>query len=585
MKLTNDQRDATRIPGDVLLEACPGSGKTTTLIAKLLRCADDVRDSVRRVGCITYTNAAVHEIEHRLRLYAIADDEERFDIATIHSFCLRNILGPFHWMLPEYRDGFEVAAPDSEAFQSRADTVADDFLLNHRSARESFEVANRLPDGSPVVRPPTPPEAVLQFWDSLSSDGLIDFTNIVFRSFELLTQHPSLLSSIQAKYAWVLLDEFQDTTALQVELLKLIADGERTRFFLVGDTRQSIFGFAGSDPSLMSEFGNHVGATQGPPLVENFRSSWKVVEHAERLLEGSAPMEAKGEWADYGAEPKLVECENPFVSITDHFLPALADHGIGYGDAAVLAAQWFSLYPLAGRLREFGVPVVGPGARPYRRLHFYASLAEQLCAQAENPRPDRIRQVEREVFFLLNDLTGDALNSVYSFRGRMVIERLIRLAHEKREQHDGALAWLRESAEEVGAVLQHEGWLGSADVTRLVESVDGMVADMEKNDVDVENLLVSDLGMFADPAESLKLLTLHRAKGREFDAVAIIDVHDGMIPHSSAKTEEAVDEGRRLFYVGITRAKRLLFYFTSSENWRPLSRFLGPGELELLDAP
>lgn len=582
MKLTEDQRGAVTEEGNLVLEACPGSGKTRALVAKLLRCVEELGASPRRVACITYTNAAVHEIEERVRIYASEEAEMKVDVTTIHSFCLTNILAPFHWRIPEYRDGFAVAAPDSDVYQQNVDQVADDYLLDPRSAREALESANRKPNGSPIVRPPLTAAAASDFWDALAGDGYIDFTNIVYRSYCLLREFPSVLRGLQAKFAWVLVDEFQDTSRLQVETLRLIAEAAKTKFFLVGDVRQSIFGFAGSEPELMGEFGSEIGARVGPALVENFRSSKPIVDDAERLLQGSAPMQAVGVDAGFAFEPTYVHCESTFLAITDYFLPALDELEIEYGNAAVLAAQWFSLYPLAGRLRDFGVSVVGPGARPYRRRHFFASLAEQLCAQAEMARPGRIRQIERELFFLLSDLTGKREDEVFRFSGRLVIQKLIRHAQAVREEHEGAVDWLERTVQLVSAELSSQGWVDAGHSLELASSVAGMKADMEKNRVDVANLRVADLGLFADPEYSLKLMTLHRSKGREFDAVAIVDLLDGFVPHWTASTADEIDEGRRLLYVGITRARKVLFYFTRPDSRRGPSRFLGPGELEAL---
>lgn len=556
------------------MDACPGSGKTRTLVGKLLRCLSQIGDTTRRVACITYTNAAVHEIEHRLRMYASEESERLVDVATIHSFCLSNILSPFHWMLPGYQNGLAVAAPDSNLFRALSAEVADAYLLDPASAREALEGATRAPDGAALIVPPTPPEAALEFWERLEAEGYVDFPNIVYQSYRLLVEHPSLLRGLQARFAWLLVDEFQDTSRLQVEILNLIAAGGRTRFFLVGDVRQSIFGFAGAEPALMAQFGETIAASAGPVLRDNYRSSAHIIAHAERLLPAAVAMNAVGPCAEYGFEPKYLNVETPFIAITEHFLPALAHHGIPLGEAAILAPQWFGLYRLAGQLREFGVPVIGPGARPYRRSHFYASLAEQLCAQAERPAPDRIRQIERELFFLLNNLTGQTSPTLFAFAGRLLVQRLIRISQETREEHQGAVSWLEASVHQVADVLCDGGWVRKAEAERLCESVADMRRDMERNNVDLANLQVADLGMFADPDSSVKLLTLHRSKGREFDAVAMVDLHDGFIPHWTAKTPEAVAEGRRLFYVGLTRARKLLFYFTTAENWRPVSRFL-----------
>lgn len=126
MKLTDEQRDAARCDEDVILTACPGSGKTRVIISKLARAIDAVRDTPRAVVCITYTNAAVHEIEARLRYHIQPNDEIHFDICTIHSFCLNHIFRPFCHLVKGYKKGFKVLTPDSSEFEQYAAAVLED---------------------------------------------------------------------------------------------------------------------------------------------------------------------------------------------------------------------------------------------------------------------------------------------------------------------------------------------------------------------------------------------------------------------------------------------------------------------------
>lgn len=95
-----------------------------------------------------------------------------------------------------------------------------------------------------------------------------------------------------------------------------------------------------------------------------------------------------------------------------------------------------------------------------------------------------------------------------------------------------------------------------------------MLSDMQASKVDLANLLISDMGLFANPEHALKLITLHNSKGREFDGVALICMNNGSIPHFSTSTQEAYDEARRLFYVGLTRAKRVLVVASDQSHWR-----------------
>jgi DNA helicase-2/ATP-dependent DNA helicase PcrA len=126
--------------------------------------------------------------------------------------------------------------------------------------------------------------------------------------------------------------------------------------------------------------------------------------------------------------------------------------------------------------------------------------------------------------------------------------------------------------------LVEEGYLGRAEQDLFRMSVEEMKVNMRKNNVDLANLRIEDLGIYARPEAALKLSTLHNAKGREYQAVAIVDLHEGRIPFYRAQTAEKLEEAKRLFYVGVTRAKRYLLYVTDSSHPRnEPSRFLRSG--------
>ncbi len=311
MILTDQQRAAVGHPGDVLLVACPGSGKTRTILAKLLSVIDEIRESPRRVACITYTNAAVHEIEHRLKSYGSPGDENLFEVSTIHSFCLNNILRHFYWRIPEYAHGFTVLPPDSEHYKelvNKACTRHNIKLYSH----EDFELLVRNIDGTPVLSTATniTPKVVEDFWDLLQAEGAIDFPSIIYYSYKLIAEYPWICNTIASHFSWILVDEFQDTSALQVEILKLLANCRKTKFFLVGDPHQSIFGFAGARPALMDEFANYINATTEFKLLENWRSGPHIVSQAEKLRSRTPPMQSARNSAKYADRPEYFHASN-----------------------------------------------------------------------------------------------------------------------------------------------------------------------------------------------------------------------------------------------------------------------------------
>jgi DNA helicase-2/ATP-dependent DNA helicase PcrA len=582
MKLTDEQKNAVRCDEDLMLTACPGSGKTRVIISKLVRVLEEVRDTSRGIACITYTNAAVNEIESRIQTYLQPDDNRYYDICTIHSFCLNNIFRPFCHLIDGYKQGFKVLTPDNEAFEKHVTAICAKygrFNLRYRDFEEFTQLRVSLqgePVGNAIDRGGITVQMAKDYWMRIQRAGFIDFANIIYHSLSLLRERPEILNYVSSKFAWILVDEFQDTTDLQVEILALIAARGKTRFLFVGDPYQSIYRFAGARPDLAEEFPRRIRARTDMGLTGNFRSSPPIIAQAEKLYPRTPAMEALGTARRFTEEPEWRHGNRVIDVITDYFLPALDGLSIPVGNAAILAPTWFTLFPLSRQLRDYGVRVVGPGARPYRRSRHFAPLAEAACGYLMEPEPESIVGIERTLFNTLLDTTGRANFDISSYRGRTVVFRLLGISRRLRDAHPGGVRWLEAAAKAFSDVLVEEGYFSSGEQALFAMSVEEMKADMRNNQIDLDNLSIDDLGIYASPSAALKLSTLHNAKGREYEAVAMIDVHEGRIPSYYAKTREDLDEQKRLFYVGVTRAKRYLLYVTDNSGQDGASRFLRP---------
>ena len=152
MRLTGEQKGAVRCDEDLMLTACPGSGKTRVIISKLSRAIDVVRDTPRAVACITYTNTAVHEIEARLRHHIQPGDDAYYNICTIHSFCLNYIFCPFCHLIKGYKNGFKVLTPASADFKDHVTKTCAQYNWYNLSFRdfEDFTLLRVGVDGQPV---------------------------------------------------------------------------------------------------------------------------------------------------------------------------------------------------------------------------------------------------------------------------------------------------------------------------------------------------------------------------------------------------------------------------------------------------
>lgn len=586
MTLTSQQVDAIAWTGNLLLTACPGSGKTRTLIEKLVREIEPLSDGPRRICCITYTNTAVQEIEQRTSLEIHEDNAKSYFVSTIHGFCLNEIVRPYAWRVGR-AGALKVLTRDNPDFETIAIHAASqvNYLNLTPGDYEAFENLSFDVHGAVVglaAANVAIHRAAPHFVARCAELGYIDFGTIIYLAFILLKDHPRIALSLSARYAWFLVDEFQDTTELQIEILKLLHRARRSHFFMVGDLAQSIFGFTGARPELVAPFGEVVGARNDLSLSENFRSSKLIVEHAERLFSRDPPMTANGRNKDFPVAPILVRGLTIFQSITEHFLPKLQELEIPLGEATILAKDWFTLTALSRSLREFGTPIVGPGARPYRRSRLFASLAEQLCGAVTDPQPETTRQLQKALYHAIQDATGQSSPNVFNFRGRVTLVKLLNKARDL-AQVMSAIKWLDGMSRATGEILYLEDYIDREQSGLFYASAQEMKADMKRQEVDVDNLTIDDLGLFASPHRALRLSTIHYAKGREYDAVAIVGLRRNNFPHMRAETREGIEAEKRLFYVAMTRARLLLMYVAERDSWgNSPSPFLGTSGVNIL---
>lgn len=583
--LTDEQRHAVNHPSDIALSACPGSGKTRVIVAKLLQLAETFEDTPLSVGCITYTNAAVDEIEGRIKRFGTNRLIERCEISTIHSFCLNFILRPYGWIYSEVPKGFSILTQQMRDFEEVVIAVEDE--IGRPIQRSTFDDYASLrhtteghPAGTGIESGIVTPQAAARYWEFVRGRGYLDFAMILYYSMVILEKHPFVAKGIACRFAWLLVDEFQDTTDVQIAIFALLRQHLHTRFFLVGDEHQSINGFAGADSALGNRFCDHIKADRTHALSGNFRCAPEIITPAQTLIPRIPEMHARGSAAERVGIVKYQHVANPKEGVEEYFLPTLEALGIPYGRAAVLAPWWSHLVPVARHLRDLSVPVFGPGARPYKASRLYARLAEELGACIEQGALFDPSGVEKALFRMISEVMGQTRFEIFSYDGRRTSLGLILEAKRLAALHEGALKWLEASSVSIGELLVRDEWITPSVAEALVRSVDGMKADMQKT-IDIENMVIADLGLFANPDRAIKLITMHTAKGREFEAVAIINANEGHIPFFAAKDDPVkVAEAQRLFYVGVTRAKQYLLVLSDQAHWKNFpSRFIGKSGL------
>ena len=210
-----------------------------------LRCIDSVVDTTRRVACITHTNAAADEIDSRLRETCFGNEDKYYNIATIHGFALQNILRPFHHLLPELRRMATRFSPGSEAYLAKAKELLRAYDIK-RIGPEEFERIQRAPDETLFRLETLPADLQIDWCTWLDENAYVTLNEIVYHSGRLVASHGHIASALASHFAWILVDEFQDSSPGQILILEEIHEFGRSTFFCVGDPNQSIYRFAGA---------------------------------------------------------------------------------------------------------------------------------------------------------------------------------------------------------------------------------------------------------------------------------------------------------------------------------------------------
>ncbi|MYR56084.1 UvrD-helicase domain-containing protein, partial [Streptomyces sp. SID625] len=559
--LDPEQREvATALHGPVCVLAGAGTGKTRAITHRI---AYGVRAGILQpstVLAVTFTNRAAGEMRGRLRQLGAQGVQAR----TFHSAALRQL--QYFWpkaiggSMPRLVDRkIQLVADAAAACRVRLDRGE---LRDAAAEIEWAKVTQTVPADYALAAAKagrdTPRDAaelaqLYSVYEDLKRDrSVIDFEDVLLLTVAILQDRRDVAEQIRAQYQHFVVDEYQDVSPLQQRLLELWL-GERDSLCVVGDASQTIYSFTGATPDHLLDFRvRHPGATV-VKLVRDYRSTPQVVHLANGLL-----ALARGRAADHRLELVSQRPAGPEPEYT------------AYADEPAEAEG------AARRIRDLiasGVPASGIAI--LFRTNAQSETYEQALADAGVPY--QLRGAER--FFDRPEVrkAGIALRAAARFGG-----------------NDALLDDTVDLPSQVRAVLSGEGWTpqppaGSGAVRESWESLAALVNLARDFAAARPGATLSDLvaelderanAQHAPTVEGVTLASLHSAKGLEWDAVFLVGVAEGMMPITYARTDEQIEEERRLLYVGVTRARERLFVSWSltrtpggRPNRRP-SRFL-----------
>ncbi|MFD8032086.1 ATP-dependent DNA helicase UvrD2 [Streptomyces sp. NPDC059717] len=559
--LDPEQREvATALRGPVCVLAGAGTGKTRAITHRI---AYGVRSGVLQpssVLAVTFTNRAAGEMRGRLRQLGTTGVQAR----TFHSAALRQL--QYFWPkavgggIPKIIDRkIQIVADAAAACRIRLDRNE---LRDAAAEIEWAKVTQTVPadyaaaavkSGRDVPRDPAEIAQLYAAYEDLKRDrAVIDFEDVLLLTVGILQDRHDIADEVRAQYQHFVVDEYQDVSPLQQRLLELWL-GDRDSLCVVGDASQTIYSFTGATPDHLLDFRTrHPGATV-VKLVRDYRSSPQVVHLANGLL-----AQARGRAADHRLELISQRAAGPDPLYTE------------YADEPAEAEG------AARRIRDLLATGVPPAEIAILfRTNSQSETYEQALADAGIPY--QLRGAER--FFDRPEVrkAGIALRGAARFG-----------------TNDTLLDDAVDLPSQVRAVLSGEGWTptppaGSGAVRERWESLAALVNLAQDFAAAKAGATLADLvaelderagAQHAPTVQGVTLASLHSAKGLEWDAVFVVGVAEGMMPITYARTDEQVEEERRLLYVGVTRAREhlhLSWALSRSPGGRPNrrpSRFL-----------
>jgi DNA helicase-2/ATP-dependent DNA helicase PcrA len=635
--LNDVQREAVlHTDGPVLIVAGAGSGKTRALthrVAFLVR-GEDV--SPGQILAITFTNKAAREMAERVEGLLGTGISRAMWILTFHSACAR-ILRREHNHLGVPRAFTIYDEGDTERLV--AGIIKDMELDPKRFSPKSLAAAigrakDRLLDAAAFAQLASNyyEEVVARVYEAYErrkrAAGALDFDDLITETVRLFREHPEVLEHYQERFRYILIDEYQDTSRAQYELVNLLASKYRN-LCVVGDADQGVYSWRGATIQNLLDFERDYPDAAVFLMEQNYRSTQNILEVANALIEHNQQRKPKSLWTEAAGGELTVqfraEDEHEEAFFVSNEIERLREQeGFRYDDVAVFYRTNAQSRVIEDVLMRVGTPYrVFGGVRFYQRKEIKDVLAYlRLLA---NPQ-DLIsfRRIVNMPKRGIGDATVAALESFAAEEGVDILEACSRadeisilntrgkgavagfgavMAALRHHLNDGA-----GPARMVEFAAQESGYVAELEEQRTVEAEGRLENIRELGSVAVELMarepdagleefleqvsLVGEQDEFEEEDSTVTLMTLHIAKGLEFPVVFIVGMEDGIFPHYRSMTDAAaLEEERRLAYVGITRAQERLYLahawsrtLFGQTQYNPPSRFLGEIPDHLVDA-
>lgn len=585
--LNQMQIDAIESLNNILLIACPGSGKTRTLTYKIAYELSKLNSKKKYIIAITYTNRAADEIKERIELLGI--DIKQLWIGTIHSFCLEWILRPYSLYMDELKKGFNVInSYDTEKIITDLCQIYNinnclsgrnrlnfwDFIF-HCSSVEGYEASTNSPNKQIGVT-----EIFNLYLERLRVNKQIDFEQILYYSYQLLVDNQVISKILSNIFKYILIDEFQDTKDLQYKILGLILTEGRnnTSLFMVGDPNQSIFGSLGGyaiNKEQLEELTNL--QIEEKVLINNYRSSEIIVNYFNEYKTYENQIIATGRNLSY---PSIItfdetinvdELINEIVRLVNF---NMNERNIQENEIAILGPWWIHLISLTRQLSSLlpNCNFDGPGLVPFSRDHdnFFYKLSRIALTKASPKLYLRRVRWAKEII--------DELSNHYSFMISFNPKTFLKICNSIDTTEQNGMEYLRIFFNELFSYFNIEFTTNqylSNHYNAFFNSTQERLNRLERENISNATDLETFRKVFKE-RNGITVSSIHGVKGAEFDTVIAFGLLEGILPHFNDLN--GTDSSKKMLYVLSSRAKKNLHLIsergrTHSETTRVLNNY------------
>ena len=613
--LNPEQLEAVTLPHQsALVLAGAGSGKTRVLTTRIAHLIESGQVSPHGILAVTFTNKAAKEMLTRISSMLPISTRGMW-VGTFHGLCNRMLRAhyqdaglPQAFQILDSADQLAVTkrilkslGADDEKFPSRQ----VQWFINN--AKEEGLRASQVEAYDDFTRKMV--EFYLFYEQQCNKEGVVDFSELLLRSYELLTRNAYLREHYRGRFDHILVDEFQDTNRLQYKWLKLLA-GDRTAVFVVGDDDQSIYAFRGANTGNMKDFERDFRISKIIKLEQNYRSHGNILDAANTLIRNNSGRLGKNLWTSEGhGEPiRVYNAPTDFdeaAFIVDE-VRSLRTEGVALAQIALLYRSNAQSRVLEHALFNASLPYrVYGGMRFFERQEIKHALAYlRLIANAydanallrivnfpvrgigmrslEQLQDDAARQDGSLWTAMLQKCKGGAVFTPGSEEGALT-RLALNEAGKPRKGVEGFVALIesmRQACEKlplpeiVEHMLEHSGLRahyraereGADRLENLNELINAATSFVHEAEDDSLAAFLAHASLEAGEhqagsgQDALQLMTVHSAKGLEFHSVFLSGLEEGLFPHDNSRNEAGgLEEERRLMYVALTRARRRLY--------------------------